>query len=183
MNVELRLNNELAQALASRIERRTARVAVIGLGYVGLPLADAFASGGYRVIGFDVDAEKVRHLRTGQSYVGHVASERVSHLVRSQILVPTCDPATLAEADAAVICVPTPLTDARDPDLSYITSTGELISRHLRPGQLIVLESATYPGTTDGVLRPILEESGLRAGQDFFLAYSPEREDPGNEQY
>ncbi len=183
MNIELRLTDSLAEQLASRIELRTARVAVVGLGYVGLPLAETFAWGGYPVTGFDIDAEKVKRLRMGQSYIGHIAPERIADLIRSGRFEPTSDPGLLAEADAIIICVPTPLTETRDPDLSYITGTGELIRRHLRPGQLVVLESTTYPGTTEDVLRPILEQSGLRAGRDFFLAYSPEREDPGNKNF
>jgi UDP-N-acetyl-D-glucosamine dehydrogenase len=183
MNVELNLSASLAEQLSMRLALRTARVAVVGLGYVGLPLAETFAWGGYPVTGFDIDAEKVKRLRMGQSYIGHIASERVADLIRSDRFEPTSDPARLADADAIIICVPTPLTETRDPDLSYITGTGELIRRHLRPGQLVVLESTTYPGTTEDVLRPILEQSGLVAGRDFFLAYSPEREDPGNKSF
>jgi UDP-N-acetyl-D-glucosamine dehydrogenase len=183
MNVELRLTNSLAEQLASRIQLRTARVAIIGLGYVGLPLAETFAGAGYPVVGFDIDPEKVKRLRLGQSYIGHIPSDRIAGLVRSDRFEPTCDPHCFEDVDAIIICVPTPLTETRDPDLSYITATGETISKHLRPGQLVVLESTTYPGTTEDVLRPILEKSGLRAGQDFFLAFSPEREDPGNTTY
>jgi UDP-N-acetyl-D-glucosamine dehydrogenase len=155
-------------------------VAVVGLGYVGLPLAETFAWGGYPVVGFDIDPEKVRRLRLGQSYIGHVAPKRIAELVGTGRFEATTDPRCFAAADAVVICVPTPLTAAREPDLSYVVGTGRTIAPHLRAGQLIVLESTTYPGTTDDVLRPILEEGGLRAGRDFFLAYSPEREDPGN---
>jgi UDP-N-acetyl-D-glucosamine dehydrogenase len=183
MNVEVTATQSLAEELASRLELRTARVAVVGLGYVGLPLAETFAWGGYPVVGFDIDPDKVKRLRTGQSYIGHISSERVAGLVRSGRFEPTCDPHCFGGADAVIICVPTPLTETRDPDLSYITATGETISKHLRPGQLVVLESTTYPGTTEDVLRPILEKSGLRAGRDFFLAFSPEREDPGNKNY
>jgi UDP-N-acetyl-D-glucosamine dehydrogenase len=183
MNMELQVADSLASQLAERIDRKTARVAIVGLGYVGLPLAETFAWAGYPVVGFDIDPEKVKRLRMGQSYIGHIASERVADLVRSERFEPTCDPHCFRDVDAIMICVPTPLTEARDPDLSYITRTGETIRRHLRPGQLVVLESTTYPGTTEDVLRPILEQSGLKAGQDFFLAFSPEREDPGNKQY
>jgi UDP-N-acetyl-D-glucosamine dehydrogenase len=183
MNVEIQLPDTLARQLASRIELRTARVAVLGLGYVGLPLAETFAAAGYPVVGFDIDPEKVRRLRMGQSYIGHIAPERIADLVRSGRFQPTCDPHSFEDADALIICVPTPLTETRDPDLSYITATGAAIACHLRPGQLVVLESTTYPGTTEDVLRPILEESGLEAGRDFFLAFSPEREDPGNKLY
>ena len=170
----------LADKLHQRLDGRTARVAVVGLGYVGLPLAETFAAAGYPVTGFDVDASKVEKLRQGQSYIGHIPASRVAELVRSGRFQATTDPACFREADAIVICVPTPLTQARDPDLSYITGTGQTLAPHLRAGQLVVLESTTYPGTTDDVLRPILEQGGLRAGHDFFLAFSPEREDPGN---
>jgi UDP-N-acetyl-D-glucosamine dehydrogenase len=169
--------------LRSRIELRTARVAVIGLGYVGLPLAEAFAEQGYRVIGFDIDAEKIKRLRLKESYIGHIPDERIAQLIDSERFEPTAEPQSFDEADAIVICVPTPLTAEREPDLSYIVNTGKMLSRYLRRGQLVVLESTTYPGTTDELLRPILEESGLRAGRDFFLAFSPEREDPGNAQH
>jgi UDP-N-acetyl-D-glucosamine dehydrogenase len=173
----------LAEQLLSRLEARAASIAVVGLGYVGLPLAETFAWGGYPVVGFDVDANKVQQLRQGKSYIGHISSERIAELVRTGRFEATTDPHCFEKADAVVICVPTPLTETRDPDLSYITGTARTIKPHLRRGQLIVLESTTYPGTTDNVLRPILEESGLRAGADFFLAFSPEREDPGNKQF
>jgi UDP-N-acetyl-D-glucosamine dehydrogenase len=170
----------LAEQLRTKLQLRTATVAVVGLGYVGLPLAETFAWGGFGVQGFDVDAEKVRRLNRGESYIRHIPAARVAELVESGRFRATADAACFADADAIVICVPTPLTEAREPDLSYIVGTGETIARHLRPGQLVVLESTTYPGTTEDVLRPILERTGLRAGVDFFLAFSPEREDPGN---
>jgi UDP-N-acetyl-D-glucosamine dehydrogenase len=173
----------LAERLRSRLEARTARVAVVGMGYVGLPLAETFAWGGYPVLGFDIDADKVAKLNAGQSYIGHICGERVAEMRASGRFEATTDPARFADADAVVICVPTPLTEAREPDLSYIVNTGRTLKDHVRPGQLIVLESTTYPGTTEELLRPILEGSGLRAGKDFFLAYSPEREDPGNRDY
>jgi UDP-N-acetyl-D-glucosamine dehydrogenase len=173
----------LAEELLSRIQRKTARVAVVGLGYVGLPLAETFARGGFSVVGFDIDAEKVKKLRLGHSYIGHITGERVAELVRSGRFEPTTDPTAFEGVDAVIICVPTPLTEAREPDLSFIVNTGRTLSRHLRRGQLVILESSTFPGTTDEVLRPVLEESGLTAGRDFFLAYSPEREDPGNAVY
>jgi UDP-N-acetyl-D-glucosamine dehydrogenase len=180
MTLETTLASSLAEQLSSRIQLRTARVAVVGLGYVGLPLAESFISSGYQVTGYDVDPEKVKKLKTGQSYIKHISPERVAELVRTGRFTPTTDPTCFAEADAIIICVPTPLTEAREPDLSYIIGTGQSIRDHLRRGQLVVLESTTYPGTTDELLRPILEETGLRAGRDFFLAFSPEREDPGN---
>ncbi|MBY0523321.1 MAG: nucleotide sugar dehydrogenase [Gemmataceae bacterium] len=173
----------LAERLRSRIEARTARVCVVGLGYVGLPLAETFAWGGYPVVGFDIDDDKVQKLQRGESYIGHICAERVGELVRSGRFEATTDPRRFDDADAIIICVPTPLTAAREPDLSYIIGTGEALRPYLRPGQLVVLESTTYPGTTEELLRPLLEESGLRAGQDFFLAYSPEREDPGNRDF
>jgi UDP-N-acetyl-D-glucosamine dehydrogenase len=173
----------LADDLAGRIEARTARVAVIGLGYVGLPLAETFAWGGYPVLGFDVDAVKIAKLDRGESYIGHICPERVAELVGSGRFEATTDPARFVEADAIVICVPTPLGEAREPDLSCIVRTAETLRPHLRAGQLVVLESTTYPGTTEDLLRPLLEESGLVAGKDFFLAYSPEREDPGNRDF
>jgi UDP-N-acetyl-D-glucosamine dehydrogenase len=173
----------MADRLIARIEARTARVAVIGLGYVGLPLAETFAWAGFRVIGFDIDPDKVARLARGESYIGHIDSERIAELNAGGRFLATDDPSNLVEADAIVICVPTPLGEAREPDLSYIEATGRTLVPHLRQGQLVVLESSTYPGTTAQVLRPILEESGLTAGKDFLLAYSPEREDPGNRDF
>lgn len=183
MTVQLASVESLAQELQARIEARTARVVVVGLGYVGLPLAETFAAAGYPVLGFDIDPEKVSKLNRGESYIGHICPERVGELVASGRFEATDDPRRFREADAIIICVPTPLTAAREPDLSYIEETGKAIRRHLRPGQLVVLESTTYPGTTEDLLRPILETSGLKAGRDFFLAYSPEREDPGNRDF
>lgn len=175
--------SEIAEGLKRKLEARMARVAVVGLGYVGLPLAETFAWGGFPVIGFDIDAEKVERLRKGESYIGHICPERVAELNASGRFEPTDDPARFVEADAIVICVPTPLGPAREPDLSFIESTGRTLMPHLRQGQLVVLESSTYPGTTEEVLQPLLEESGLVVGEDFFLAYSPEREDPGNRDF
>lgn len=175
--------NAHRERLLTRIRERTAKVGVVGLGYVGLPLAETFAWGGYPVLGFDVDSGKVEKLKKGQSYIGHISSSRVAELVGTGRFDATTDHRRFREVDAIVICVPTPLTDAREPDLSYITGTGEAIQPHLQAGQLVVLESTTYPGTTTDLLQPILEKSGLRAGEDFFLAFSPEREDPGNKQF
>jgi UDP-N-acetyl-D-glucosamine dehydrogenase len=183
MTLKLASPGPLAEGLEERIGRRAARVAVVGLGYVGLPLAETFAWGGYPVLGFDIDPEKVEKLRRGESYIGHICPERVAELVGSGRFEATCDPRRFAEADALIVCVPTPLGEAREPDLSYIVRTGETIRPHLRRGQLVVLESTTYPGTTEELLRPLLEEGGLKAGRDFFLAYSPEREDPGNRDF
>jgi UDP-N-acetyl-D-glucosamine dehydrogenase len=183
MNVELKTPAALVERLSSRLQLRSARVAIVGLGYVGLPLAETFAAAGYHVTGFDIDPTKVKLLKSGRSYIGHINSERITELVRSERFEPTSEPGCFESVDAIVICVPTPLTEAREPDLSCITSTARTIREYLQPGQLVVLESTTYPGTTEDVLRPILEQSGLKAGKDFFLAYSPEREDPGNQQF
>lgn len=173
----------MSNELLKKLESRDAVVGVIGLGYVGLPLLDAFFNAGYRTIGFDVDERKVVSLNAGQSYIKHVSSNRVAEWRESGRFEATAEPETLARADAIVICVPTPLNDSRDPDLSFIVGTGETLAPHLRGGQLVVLESTTYPTTTRDVLLPILERSGKKAGTDFFLAYSPEREDPGNPVY
>ena len=174
---------ELAAQLRQAIGTRNARVGVIGLGYVGLPLVELFAGKGFPVLGFDVDVNKVERLQAGQSYIGHIASERVIVLRDSGHFEATSDFGRLSEADAILICVPTPLGVHREPDLSAVIATGRSIGQSLRPGQLVVLESTTYPGTTRDVLRPELEAGGLSAGRDFFLAYSPEREDPGNPDY
>ena len=168
----------LAGSLLDRIQTRQARVGIVGLGYVGLPLAETFAWGGFPVLGFDTDPEKVKKLRTGQSYIGHIASERVAELVDSGRFEATFNANCFAEVDAIVICVPTPLTEAREPDLSYILNTGKAISKHLRRGQLVVLESTTYPGTTEEILLPMFTRRGLQVGRDFFLCFSPERVDP-----
>jgi UDP-N-acetyl-D-glucosamine dehydrogenase len=177
------MDSSLVEELSARIEQRLARVTVVGLGYVGLPLAETFAWAGYPVEGFDIDTGKVAKLKRGESYIGHICPERVAELIASGRFDATSDPRRFALADAILICVPTPLGEAREPDLSCIVKTGEAIYPYLRPGQIIVLESTTYPGTTEEVLQPILEKSGLVAGRDFFLAYSPEREDPGNRDY
>lgn len=162
------------------IRNKTAHVGVIGLGYVGLPLVQAFTASGYRVTGFDIDSEKVRRLAAGQSYIAHIPATQIADLLARGLFQPTTDFTKLRDIDAMIICVPTPLTDSREPDLSAVTGTAEAIAANLRRGQLVILESTTYPGTTQDVVRPILERTGLKAGQDFHLAYSPEREDPGN---
>jgi UDP-N-acetyl-D-glucosamine dehydrogenase len=166
----------------ARILSHDARVAIIGLGYVGLPLAQAFASSGLRVLGYDADQSKIDKLQRGDSYIAHIQPDHIRELLR-QRFEPTGDASRLREADAILICVPTPLNDAREPDLSFVVSATRRAAATLRRGQLVVLESTTYPGTTREVVLPILEESGLRAGRDFFLAFSPEREDPGNTTY
>jgi UDP-N-acetyl-D-glucosamine dehydrogenase len=168
--------------LLTRLSDRTARVGVVGLGYVGLPLALTFAGrGGLRALGLDVDPAKPIAIAKGRSYIEHVPASAIADAVRSGRLEASTDLARAAECDAIVVCVPTPLTREREPDLSYVMRTGEALAPALRPGQLVVLESTTYPGTTEEVLLPILERgSGLRAGKDFHLAFSPEREDPGS---
>ncbi len=154
---------------------------IVGLGYVGLPLSLRFAQNGARVLGFDVDPAKVESLNAGRSYILHIPAAEIAEAVGRGAFAATTDFARAAECDAILICVPTPLVNGRDPDLSYVLNTGRAIAPHLRPGQLVCLESTTYPGTTDTDLRAVLEEgSGLRAGVDFHLAFSPEREDPGN---
>jgi UDP-N-acetyl-D-glucosamine dehydrogenase len=183
--------DELRLLLAS--ERTT--VGVIGLGYVGLPLGLTMAESGKRVVGLDVDAAKVDKLSRGESYIRHISSERIGRCLgrmsrreelpraESAKLYPSTDFSSLSACDAILICVPTPLTEGREPDLSYVRGTAETIARHLRRGQLVVLESTTYPGTTDEVVRPILDRAGLAVGREYFLAFSPEREDPGNPRF
>jgi UDP-N-acetyl-D-glucosamine dehydrogenase len=166
-------------ALQAAIENRSLVVGVIGLGYVGLPLVLGFANAGVRVLGFDVDPVKVELLNAGESYIRHIDGKDVARLRAEKTFEATADMTRLGEADVLLICVPTPLTRHLEPDLTYVVSTTEMIGQHLRLGQLIVLESTTYPGTTREVIAPILARSGLEAGKDFFLAYSPEREDPG----
>ncbi len=166
--------------LKTKIADKTALVGVIGLGYVGLPLIDAFTRAGFRCQGFDVDQAKVDALLAGQSYIKHIPAEKVAGWIDKKQLEPTSDMSRLSESDVLLICVPTPLDKARDPDLRYVELTGKAIAASLRPGQMVILESTTYPSTTRDVLLPILEESGLACGSEFFLAYSPEREDPGN---
>ncbi len=166
-------------ALLNQIQQRQALVGIIGLGYVGLPLARAFALKGYRVLGFDVDPHKVEKLGRGQSYIGHISDAVVREMAERGFRA-TADFGRLGEPDAIIVCVPTPLTDAREPDLSYIVKSAQAVAARLRRGQLVVLESTTYPGTTREVVLPILQAGGLKAGTDFFLAFSPEREDPGN---
>jgi UDP-N-acetyl-D-glucosamine dehydrogenase len=161
----------------------TARIGVIGLGYVGLPLACLFAEKGFSVTGFDIDPKKIDVLNAGRSYIKHIPASRIRPLVKADKLASTSDFGSLRQMDAIIICVPTPLTKFREPDLRFIVTTGESVARYLRKGQIVVLESSTYPGTTTEVLKPILERGGLKSGRDFHLAYSPEREDPGNETY
>ena len=169
--------------LLRKFETRTARIGVIGLGYVGLPLVLLFEESGFEVLGFDVDSEKVDALGRGDSYIRHIGVERIRRAFGQSRAAATTNFGRLGECDAIVICVPTPLGSHREPDLKYIRITAETISATLRRGQLVVLESTTYPGTTREELLPRLERSGLRCGEDFFAAFSPEREDPGNESF
>jgi len=169
--------------LVSGYRNRTAVVAVIGLGYVGLPLVKALVTERFNVIGFDVDPEKIAALRAGRSYIKHLPAELFVHAIKEGHFEPTTNVADLARADAILICVPTPLTRHREPDLTFVENSARAIASILRPGQLIVLESTTYPGTTRDVIKPILEQSKLTCGRDFYIAYSPEREDPGNSEY
>ena len=169
--------------LAAKIARKEAVVAVIGLGYVGLPLILGFADAGFPVLGLDVDPDKITKLRAKQSYIKHITAESVASAMDKGKFTVESDLSHVSRADAVIICLPTPLTKHRDPDLSYVEATSRAIAEHLRPGQLVVLESTTYPGTTDDVVKVILEKTGLKSGTDFFIGFSPEREDPGNQHY
>jgi UDP-N-acetyl-D-glucosamine dehydrogenase len=171
------------EQLLQKIALKSARVGVIGLGYVGLPLALVFEEAGFKVIGFDIDPKKPEALHRGESYIRHIGPERVAAAFRRGRIQATSGFDRLAECDAILICVPTPLGKHREPDLSYIRSTADEIALRLRPGQLVVLESTTYPGTTREELLPRFEARGLKCGMGFFLAFSPEREDPGNPRY
>lgn len=167
----------------AKINNRSCTIGVVGLGYVGLPLIVAFAEAGFKTIGFDLNSATIQKLRTGESHIGDIASVRVSRLRDNGKFNATDNLERLGECDVAIICVPTPLTDARDPDLSAVKSAAKAIGQTLRAGTLVVLESTTYPGTTDEEVRPLLETEDLRAGRDFFLAFSPERIDPGNKKF
>jgi UDP-N-acetyl-D-glucosamine dehydrogenase len=173
----------VANILEQRLENRTARLAVIGLGYVGLPLAVELAQAGFEVHGIDIDEKRVRQLNQGRSYIQDVPTADVAALVRQKRLSATADFSVLKKCDTVNICVPTPLSKQRDPDVSYIVSAATEVARHLHKGQLVILESTTYPGTTDELVLPMLAESGLQVGRDFFLAFSPERVDPGNDKF
>ena len=173
----------MVNPLVDRIHKREAKVGVVGLGYVGLPLGMAFAEAGFSVTGLDIDQRKIDKIEKGESYIKHIPSEPLKKLSEGGKLKATTQFAKAAELDTIVICVPTPLTAAREPDMSYIIQTAEALAPYVRRGQLYVLESTTYPGTTNEVLRPILERGGLKAGVDFYLAFSPEREDPGNKNF
>ena len=167
------------EMLRRRIADRSAVIGIVGLGYVGLPLALSFVENGFAVLGFDVDRAKIDALGRGESYIRHLDGGRLTAAVATGRLAATRDFSRLGEPDAILICVPTPLTPQREPDMTYVVGTAREVARRLRPGQLVVLESTTYPGTTDELVRGILEEGGRKCGWDFFLAFSPEREDPG----
>ncbi|NLE29862.1 MAG: nucleotide sugar dehydrogenase [Phycisphaerae bacterium] len=173
----------MKETLADKIASKKAIVGIIGLGYVGLPLMREYCRGGLKVVGFDVDSEKVKKLNAGKSYIQHIPSSLIKEYVSNKQFRATTDMKELRKVDAIIICVPTPLTKTRDPDMKYIVGTAEAISPNLQKGQLVVLESTTYPGTTREVVKPILERSGLKAGKDFYLAFSPEREDPGRKDF
>ncbi len=173
------INNELKKL----ISERSAVIGVIGLGYVGLPLIVEFGLKGFRGIGFEVDDKKADSVNAGESYIVDVPSENLQKCLADGKLAATTDFTRLSECDVIIICVPTPLRKTKDPDMSYIISAGEEIQKHMRKGQLVILESTTYPGTTDEVLQPMLEEKGFKLDEDFLLAFSPERVDPGNPQF
>jgi UDP-N-acetyl-D-glucosamine dehydrogenase len=176
--------------LLKKIENKSAVVGIIGLGYVGLPLGLEFASKGFKVLGFDLDKAKIDYLNEGSSYIKHIDSKRVKDVVEKKSFFATADFSRLSEADAVIICVPTPLDEHREPDMTYVVNTAETIAKYLRKGQLVSLESTTYPGTTEEILLPMFEKAGERyggkkfvAGKDFYLSFSPEREDPNNPSY
>jgi UDP-N-acetyl-D-glucosamine dehydrogenase len=169
--------------LKQKLAKKTATIGIMGLGYVGLPLAVAFAQAGFKILGFDTQSKKVNLINKGQSYITDISSKDLAAAVASKRFLATTAQSRLNEVDVVCICVPTPLTKAREPDLSYVIRASQVLSRHLRPGQLVILESTTYPGTTEELILPILQETGLKVGKDFFLAFSPERVDPGNKSY
>ena len=173
----------IAKALHQKLADRTAKVGVVGLGYVGLPLAVELARAGFRTTGIDLDRRKVDAVNRGESYIQDVPTRDVAEFHAAGRLTATADASAIATLDTVNICVPTPLRKTKDPDLSFVLSAVEMIAAHLRPGMLIILESTTYPGTTEEVVQPVLERGGLKAGKDFFLAFSPERVDPGNEKW
>jgi UDP-N-acetyl-D-glucosamine dehydrogenase len=175
--------NTIAWGLKQKIEQHTALIGVIGLGYVGLPLAVEKGKVGFKVLGFDINQSRVDKVNAADNYIGDVKDEELEDLVKRGLITATTDFSLLAECDVVIICVPTPLTITRDPDISYIGASTEQIAKYLRRGQLVTLESTTYPGTTEEVILPTLEKTGLKVGEDFFLAFSPERVDPGNKRF
>ncbi len=171
---------KIAHQLMNRLGERTATIGVLGMGYAGLPLACRFAEAGFRTIGLDTDVSKIHELAGGRSYIGHIANEQIERSVASGRLFPSADMARIADCDVAIICVPTPLGEGAVPNLEYVTATARTIREQIHQGMLIVLESTSYPGTTEEVVLPVFAGCGLELGEDFFMAYSPEREDPGN---
>ena len=175
--------SNLKNDLLKKIADKTAVVGIVGLGYVGLPLAVEMAEAGYKTIGFDVQSKKVDSVNAGHNYIGDIVGDKLKNMVETGYLRATSDFDFISGVDAVAICVPTPLDKYQPPAISYVKSSTESVARHVHPGMLVVLESTTYPGTTQELLKPILEQSGLKCGEDFFLAFSPERVDPGNKQY
>ena len=173
----------MSESLAQAIRGKSAVIGIIGLGYVGLPLMTAFVKAGFKTMGFDIDQKKVDMLKAGKSYIKHIDASQIASLIQEGKFEPTSDFQRLREPDCLIIAVPTPLNDTRDPDLSYVEGSTRAIAATLRPGQLVVLESTTYPTTTRDVCQPILDATGLKLGTDYFLAFSPEREDPGNPKF
>src|SRR5438270_1798144 len=173
----------IKQELIDKIQAHKARIGVVGLGYVGLPLVLRFGEEHFPVLGFDVDPVKVRKLNAGESYIRHIPAERLQMLLKEKQFEASSDFNRLKEADCIIICVPTPLTAKKDPDLQFIEKTAEAVHKTLRKGQLISLESTTYPGTTEEILLERFKGTGLEAGKDYFLVFSPEREDPGNPKF
>src|SRR5581483_10292174 len=173
----------VAKALEAKILNRTARVGIVGLGYVGLPLAMEFARAGFQVTGIDIQASKVAQLNQGDSYVQDVSADTLKKWVSEGNFRATSDFSVVSELDTINIAVPTPLRKTKDPDMSYVVSACQAVAKQLKPGQLVILESTTYPGTTDELVLPMLERPGWKVGEDFFLCFSPERVDPGNPQY
>ncbi|MGH2524232.1 MAG: nucleotide sugar dehydrogenase, partial [Anaerolineales bacterium] len=177
------MNQDEQSILLDRIQAKTATLGIVGLGYVGLPLAVEFARAGLKVVGIEVDEGKVQAVNRGESYIPDAPSAVVADLVERGLLRATTDYAALRAADAVSICVPTPLRKTRDPDMSFVVHAAEQVAEFAHPGFLIVLESTTYPGTTEEIFQPKLQEKGFRIGEDVFLAFSPERIDPGNPKY
>lgn len=175
--------SNIKQELLTKIENKSAVIGIVGLGYVGLPLATEFAKAGYKTIGFDVQAEKVNLVNAGENYIGDIVDDVFKKVVDSKMLSATSDFSFIKEVDAVAICVPTPLDKYQQPDISYVKGSTESVAKYMHSGMVVVLESTTYPGTTEELLKPILEENGLKCGEDFYLAFSPERVDPGNKQY
>ena len=178
-----RLDRSISRRLIEKIKAKTARVGVVGLGYVGLPLAVEYSKAGFSVTGIDLHQKKIDLINAGESYIQDVPTHEVAELVSSKTLSATTDFSVVAELDTINICVPTPLRKTKDPDMSYIVSACESIAKYMHPGMLVILESTTYPGTTDELVRPMLENSELRVGEEFFLCFSPERVDPGNAKF